>query len=118
MTKIIVQPPVGNFVDETYEKIRKQSSKVFAGTTDLGIAEEWLRSTNRILDRFEYTIEKKVSYDVSLFEQDAFDWCETVSRSKNVSMTLTWEEFLREFVEKYTSAVYRDRKKIEFLEQK
>ena len=33
-------------------------------------------------------------------------------------MTLTWEDFLKEFTEKYTPEVYRDRKKIEFLELK
>ena len=33
-------------------------------------------------------------------------------------MMLTWEELLRVFAEKYMPAVYRDRKKIEFLELK
>ena len=60
--------PVGNVVDETYEKIRKQGAKAFAGTTDPAVVEEWLRGTERILDRFDCTSEKKVSYAVSLFE--------------------------------------------------
>ena len=38
--------------------------------------------------------------------------------SKNVPMTLMWEDFLKEFFKKYMSAIYRDRKKIEFLELK
>ena len=76
-------------MDETCEKIRKQSAKAFAGTTDLAVAEEWLWSTKRILDRFDCTIKKKVSYDVSLFEQDALDWWEMVPKSKNMLMTLT-----------------------------
>ena len=71
MMRTIDQPPVGNVVDETYEKIRKQCAKAFEGTTNPAIAEEWLQSTERILDRFECTTEKKVSYAVSLFEQDA-----------------------------------------------
>ena len=74
MMRNVGQPPVGNIIDETYEKIRKQGAKTFAGTTDPAVAEEWLRSTERILDRFEYTTEKNVSYVVSLFEQDALDW--------------------------------------------
>ena len=78
------------------------------GTTDPAVAKEWLRSTERILDRFECSTEKKVSYAVSLFELDALEWWETVPRSRNVSMTLTWEEFLKEFTEKYTPVVYRD----------
>ena len=74
----------------------------------LWAAEECLKSTESILDQFECTTEKKVSYVVSLFEQDALDWWETVLRSKNIPITLTWEDFLRVFTEKYTSTVYRD----------
>ena len=120
MMRNIGQPPapVGNVVDENYEKIRKQGAKAFVGTIDPAVMEEWLRSTERILDRFDCTTEKKVSYASSLFEQDALDWWETIPGSKNVPMMLTWEEFLRVFAEKYMSAVYRDRKKIEFLELK
>ena len=60
----IGQPPVGNVVDETYEKIRKQGTKAFMSTTDPAIAEEQLRGTERILDRFKCTSKKKVSYIV------------------------------------------------------
>ena len=42
MIRNVGQPPVGNVVDETYEKIRKQSAKAFAGTIDPAVAEEWL----------------------------------------------------------------------------
>ena len=91
MMRNIGQPPapVGNVVDETYEKIRKQGVKAFAGTTDPAVAEEWLRGTKRILNQFECTFEKKVSYVVSLFEQDVLDWWEMVPGSKNIPITLT-----------------------------
>ena len=70
MMRNIGQPPapVGNVVDETYEKIRKQGAKAFVGTTDPTIMEEWLKRTERILNRFDCTSEKKVSYAASLFE--------------------------------------------------
>ena len=100
------------------KKIRKQSAKAFVGTTNPTIAEEWLRGTQRILNRFDCTSKKKVSYASSLFKQDAFDWWETISGSRNVPMTLTWDEFLRVFTEKYTPTVYQNRKKIKFLELK
>ena len=93
-------------VNETYEKIRKQGAKAFVSATEPTIVEEWLRSTERILDRFECTAEKKVCNAISLFEQDALDWWEIIPGSKNVPMTLTWEEFLREFAKKYTLVVY------------
>ncbi|KAK4389586.1 hypothetical protein Sango_2295600 [Sesamum angolense] len=40
------------------------------------------------------------------------------SGSKNHQITLTWHDFLKEFADKYTSPVYINRKKVEFLELK
>ena len=42
-------------LDENFEKIREQSANVFIGTTDPVVAEEWLRSTERILNQFDCT---------------------------------------------------------------
>ena len=61
-------------MDENFKKIRKQGAKVFIGTTDPIVAEEWLRGTERVLNQFDCTPEKKVSYAALLFEQDALDW--------------------------------------------
>ncbi|KAK4407815.1 hypothetical protein Sango_0362500 [Sesamum angolense] len=57
-------------------------------------------------------------FAVSLFEKDAQDWWETVPGSRNRPITLTWNDFLKEFAHKYTPPVYRNRKKVEFLELK
>ncbi|KAL0337562.1 UNVERIFIED_CONTAM: Retrovirus-related Pol polyprotein from transposon [Sesamum calycinum] len=57
-------------------------------------------------------------FAVSLFEKDALDWWETIPGSKNRPITLTWNDFLKEFADKYTPPVYRNRKKVEFLELK
>ena len=62
-------------LDENFEKIWKQGANVFPGMTDL----VW--STERILDQFDCTTKERVSYTVSLFQQDAWDWWETVPRS-------------------------------------
>ena len=105
-------------IDKNYERVRKQGAKVFTGTTDPTIAEEWLRSTERILDRIECTSEQRLKYAVSLLEKDALDWWETVPGSRNRPMTLTWNDFLREFADKYTPPVYKSKKKVEFLELK
>ncbi|KAL0282091.1 UNVERIFIED_CONTAM: hypothetical protein Sangu_2970700 [Sesamum angustifolium] len=42
------------------EVVRRQGAKVFAGTTDPAKAEEWLRNTERVLDRIECTSEQKL----------------------------------------------------------
>ena len=38
--------------------------------------------------------------------------------SRNVTMLLTWVNFLKEFSDKYMPDVYKDMKKLEFLELK
>ncbi|KAL0354353.1 UNVERIFIED_CONTAM: Transposon Ty3-G Gag-Pol polyprotein [Sesamum angustifolium] len=98
--------------------VRRQGAKVFAGSTDPAEAEEWLRNTERVLDRIECTPEQKLRYAVSLFEKDALDWWETIPGSKNRPNTLTWNDFLKEFADTNTLPVYRNHKKVEFLELK
>ncbi|KAL0401651.1 UNVERIFIED_CONTAM: Transposon Ty3-G Gag-Pol polyprotein [Sesamum latifolium] len=105
-------------IDKNYEIVRRQGAKVFPGTTDPAEVEEWLRNTERVLDRIECTPEQRLRYAVSLFEKDALNWWETVPGSKNRPITLTWNDFLKEFADKYTPPVYRNRKKFEFLELK
>ena len=114
----MTQKPIESTLNNNCKKIRKQSATVFARTTDPMVAEEWLRNTERMLDRFECTPEKRVSYTVSLFEQDTLDCQETMSGSRNVPMSLTQADFLKEFSDKYMPVVYKDRKKLEFLELK
>ena len=59
-----------------------------------------------------------MSYTVSLFEQDALDWWKIVPGSRIMSETLTWADFLKEFMDKYMLVVYKARKKLEFLNLK
>ena len=89
MTQAQSSHPQEFSIDKNYERVKKQGAKVFTGTTDPAVAEEWLRSTERILDRIECTPEQRLKYDVSLLEKDALDWWETVPGSRNRSMTLT-----------------------------
>ena len=56
---------------------------------DLMVAEEWLRNIERVINRFECNTKKKVTYALSLFEQDALDWWETIPGSKDEPMALT-----------------------------
>ncbi|KAL0286803.1 UNVERIFIED_CONTAM: hypothetical protein Sangu_2720000 [Sesamum angustifolium] len=88
------------------------------GTTDPAEAKEWLRNTEIVLDRIECTSEQKLRYAVSLFEKYALDWWEKIPGSKNRLITLTWNDFLKEFADKYTPPVYRNHRKVEFLELK
>ncbi|KAL0310185.1 UNVERIFIED_CONTAM: hypothetical protein Scaly_2952100 [Sesamum calycinum] len=63
-------------------------------------------------------LREKIEVRSVLVEKDALDWWETVPRSKNRPITLTWNDFLKEFGDKYTPPVYTNCKKVEFLELK
>ena len=71
-------------IDKNYERVRKQGAKLFTGTTDPAVAEEWLRSTERILDWIECTSKQRLKYAVSLLEKDALDWWETIPRASDM----------------------------------
>ena len=75
--------------DKTYDRLRKQGATEFEGTTDPEVAEEWLRETDRVLDRLDCTPEQKLKYVVSLLRKSALDWWDLIPGSRNRPMTLT-----------------------------
>ncbi|KAL0285845.1 UNVERIFIED_CONTAM: hypothetical protein Sangu_2762000 [Sesamum angustifolium] len=87
-------------------------------TTDPTEAEEWLRNMEKVLDRIECTSKQKLRYAMSLLGKDTLDWWETVSGNKNRPITLNWNDFLKEFADKYTPPVYKYCKNVEFLKLK
>ena len=105
-------------MDKNFERIRRQGAKSFEGTTDPMVAEEWLRDTEPILDRIVCPTERRVQYVVSLLTGAARDWWDTVPHGREIPPVLTWEDFLREFTERYTPPAYTEKKKIEFMELK
>ena len=78
-----------------YDKLRKNGAMDFRGTTDPMEAERWLRSTERIFEQMEYTPEERLDYAVSLLQDDAYDWWETVPNSTVRPWVLTYMDFLQ-----------------------
>ena len=114
-------PPVETPVlDPNFGKLRKHGGKEFEGTTDPVVAEEWVKSIEQVFTQFKTqpTTQMKVRYATSLFLKDARSWWETIPGSQTQPLTMTWEEFLREFKLKYMPPIYREKKKLEFLELK
>ena len=69
-----------------YDKLKKNGATDFQGTTDPMEAEHWLRSTERVFDQMEYTSEERLDYAVSLLQDDAFDWWETIVKQYGMAM--------------------------------
>ena len=62
MMKIMGQKQIESTLDKNYERIRKQSAKVFTGTTDPMVAEEWLRNTERVLDNLNVLLKREFKF--------------------------------------------------------
>ena len=84
-----------------YDKLRKNGATDFRGTTDPMEGECWLRSTERVFDQMEYTPEEHLDYAVSLLQDDAYDWWETVPNSTTRPWVLTYTDFLQVLICKY-----------------
>ncbi|KAL0325245.1 UNVERIFIED_CONTAM: hypothetical protein Sradi_5093800 [Sesamum radiatum] len=77
-------------IDKNYEVVRRQGAKVFAGTTDPAEVEEWLRNTERVLERIECTSEQKIEVCSVLVRERCFGLVGNNS-GQNRPITLTWK---------------------------
>ena len=109
-------PPVPR--ERRFEKLRKLGVNPFHGTTDPATAEAWLESTERVFNLMKCTPDEKFDYAVFLLQGDAYNWWKTIPRSLVQPPVLLWDDFLREFHEKYTPPVFRNEKRREFIELK
>ena len=77
--------------------------KEFKGTTDPYEAEDWLHSTQAILEAMELSDKEKNQCATFMLKKEARYWWRTVKKRIDVSTT-TWEEFVTEFNLKYFSS--------------
>ncbi|WOH04359.1 hypothetical protein DCAR_0623768 [Daucus carota subsp. sativus] len=105
-------------VKRNYKELRKLGATDFYGTIDPTEAESWLKRTKRVFNMMHCGDEEKFDYAVSLLQDDAYDWWETVPNSDAQPPKLTWDDFQREFKDKYMPEIYRDEKQREFLNLK
>ncbi|KAL0313197.1 UNVERIFIED_CONTAM: hypothetical protein Sradi_5719000 [Sesamum radiatum] len=101
-------------IDRNYERIRKMGATEFEGTLDPEVAERWWEKTEDGMNLLNCTIENRLKYVVSLFTGDALIWWRSIKRAFE-PQEITWTEFQKEFNDKYRPKMYRDRKKMEFL---
>ena len=104
--------------ERRFEKLIKLGAVPFSGTLDPTEAESWLESTERVFDLMQCTPEERFDYAVFLLQGDAYSWWKTVPHSRVQPPVLTWEDFLREFNEKYAPAMYKREKWRKFVELK
>ncbi|XP_073119658.1 uncharacterized protein [Henckelia pumila] len=97
-----------------YEQFMKMDPKDFSGTTDLMVAEGWIRSLEAIFRYMELGDGDRVRCMTFLLNDDAALWFEGVEKTIDVT-TLTWEAFKTLFYEKYYTGEARAQLKKEFM---
>ncbi|KAL0402356.1 UNVERIFIED_CONTAM: hypothetical protein Slati_4265500 [Sesamum latifolium] len=101
-------------IDRNYERIRKMGATEFEGTLDPEIAERWWEKVEDVMNLISCTLENRLKYVVSLFVGNALIWWRSVKRGYEPG-EITWAEFQKEFDDKYRPKMYRDKKRMEFL---
>ncbi|XP_047943038.1 uncharacterized protein LOC125189854 [Salvia hispanica] len=113
-----VQGPMMRQRGRNFKELRKMGAVDFYGTTDPAEAEIWLKRVERVFNQMDCILEERFDYAVSLLQCDAYYWWETVPQAMIQPPVLSWDDFLREFSNKYMPAVYCDEKQKEFLSLK
>ncbi|KAL0440728.1 UNVERIFIED_CONTAM: hypothetical protein Sradi_0011700 [Sesamum radiatum] len=86
----------------------------FEGTLDPKIAERWWEKIKDVLNLVNCTLENRLKYVVSLFMGNTLILWRTVKKVYE-PREITWVEFQREFDDRYKPKMYRDKKRMEFL---
>ena len=80
-------------VKRNYKELRKLGATDFYGTVDPTEAESWLKRIKRVFNMMHCGDEEKFDYAVSLLQDDAYDWWETIPDSDAQPPKLTLDDF-------------------------
>ncbi|KAL0411020.1 UNVERIFIED_CONTAM: hypothetical protein Slati_3691700 [Sesamum latifolium] len=78
------------------------------------ITERWWEKVEDVMNLVNCTSKNRLKYIVSLFVGNALIWWRSVKRGYE-QREITWAEFQKEFDDKYRPKMYRDKKRMEFL---
>ncbi|XP_058005384.1 uncharacterized protein LOC131181355 [Hevea brasiliensis] len=101
------------------EKVESHATPAIAETwgkreEDSVAAKNWLDRTIRVLKQLHYTLEQNLKGVVSLLQDNAYQWWDTVSSEVQLEL-ITWEFFLAEFKNKFVDSVYLKDRRREFI---
>ncbi|XP_073294320.1 uncharacterized protein [Primulina huaijiensis] len=100
--------------EAVYERFMRMRPKEFSGTSDLMIAEGWIKSLEVIFEFMELEDADRVRCATYLFGGDARLWWEGASVALNLA-TLSWTRFTEVFYSKYFTEEVRTRLTTEFM---
>ena len=103
----------GQRLEPVYERFRKQSPSTFDGGADPTEAEQWMSMIKIVLDFMGLVGNDRVKCATYTFRKDARTWWDVITQTRDIT-SVTWEEFVRLFNEKYYNEAGRQTKVDEF----
>ena len=110
-------PPTAIRRETLYARFNRLGPKEFKGSTDPYEAEDWLQSTQAILEVMELSDKEKILCATLMLKGEARYWWGVVKERSDVSL-MTWVEFVIEFNQKYFNPEYMRTQQTEFLNLK
>ena len=117
MRQEAIPPPIAIRRETLYARFSRLEPKEFKGSTDPYDAEDWLQSTQAMLEVMELSDKEKILCVTLMLKEEARYWWEMVKERIDVSL-MTWAEFVMEFNQKYFNSEYMRTQQIEFLNLK
>ncbi|KAK2991790.1 hypothetical protein RJ640_000299 [Escallonia rubra] len=103
-------------IDTNVQEVVNEGNNPFFGKPDPTLAEEWLARAEKILDTARIPNSQRLVYTSFMLEASAERWWKLLSMKwEREGVPLTWENFKREFTNKYVPAVTQERREVNFI---
>ncbi|KAK2977829.1 hypothetical protein RJ640_001752 [Escallonia rubra] len=100
----------------TLDRFVKLIKNPFFGKPDPTLVEEWLAKAEKILDTARISNSQRLVYTSFMLEDSAERWWKLLSMKwEREGVPSTWENFKREFTNKYVPAVTQEKKEVNFI---
>ncbi|XP_071917067.1 uncharacterized protein [Coffea arabica] len=105
--------------DRAFERFLKFNPPKFIGEPDPEVADNWLERMTNIFANLDYTENRRVNFAAFQFEGVARAWWDVIrGKWERAQTPWTWENFTREFNEKFLPPLIQEKRDDEFIKLK
>ncbi|CAL1394980.1 unnamed protein product [Linum trigynum] len=102
-----------------YAALRKMGVKDFEGSSDPDVVDAWLLKLTRTLDELRIdNHEDRIAMAVQVLQGTARDWWHLQPKSEVVPLEITWNQFMKMFLDEYIPQIVWDDKREDFMKLK
>ena len=109
-------PQQGVKLFKLVKEARQLGCETFSRTVDAVVARNWLKRVSDTLTNMELNEELKLRVVTRLIDKSASTWWDNLKL--RATTLVTWDMFVREFIEQFYTRFHRDQKRHEFFQLK